>query len=56
MEKFNWYEYNRLSKDQKSRFIGAVTDSKNITYAFVAGEEKKYKAALKKNQQLLQDA
>lgn len=51
MEKLgDWYQWLNLPKEKKSSYIGIVIDDKNIVHAYAAGEEKKYKAALKKQQ------
>ncbi len=48
MEKIEWYQFQKLSKEKRDSFIGIVTDDKNIVHAYTAGEERKFKTALKK--------
>ncbi len=51
MEKYNWYAYLKLPSEKKTSFIGTVIGTDNIVKAFSKGEERKYKAALKKHEE-----
>ncbi len=51
MEKYDWYEYLKVSKEKKDEFIGVIIGTDNVVKAYSKGEERKYKIALKKHEQ-----
>lgn len=53
MRKLDWYAYLKLPKTSKESFVGVLVNKDNIATCYEAGEEKKYKAALKRKEKEL---
>jgi len=50
MKKLDWYAYLKLPKTSKESFIGVLLNKDNVAVCYEAGEERKYKLALKRKE------
>lgn len=53
MRKLDWYAYLKLPKTSKEAFVGVIVNKNNVATCYEAGEEKKYKTALRKKEKEL---
>lgn len=56
MRVMKWYKYRNLPENSKQIFVGVVLNKENDVFCYEAGEEKKYKSALRKQKKENQSA